>query len=281
MPESAHTNPLVSVFIQSYNYEKYVAEAIESVLKQSYKNFELIIIDDASQDQSPAIIEGFGKKYPDKIKFVNRTENWGLVRTYNEAVDCVNGDIFVAISSDDALPPGALEQRVQYFVAHPEVDILVTDFDVMDHRGQIVRGDDKLAIVPHFKRYYRVDFRDVYTPLLRGNFLQDGAMSVCLKRIRKEELRYDERCPNLSDYDLWLRLSKSYRWGYLAKPTFIYRWHGENLSAPGNPINTAALLAPQQIYTGISILPAGSGPLYTNTPLRTPDFFIARCSAPS
>jgi len=240
--------PRVSVLIQSYNYEKYIAEAIESVLKQSYQNFELTIIDDASQDQSPAIIEALGRKHSDRIKFVNRTENWGLVRTYNEAIDYVNGDIFVAISSDDLLLPRALEQRVQYFVDHPDVDILGTDFEVMDHRGQIFRGHDKLAIVPQFKRYYRVDFRDLYTPLLRGNFLQDGTMSICLKRIRKEEIFYDEKCPNLSDYDLWLRLSKNYRWGYLAEPTLIYRWHGENLSAPGNPMNTAELLAPQKIY---------------------------------
>lgn len=242
------SQPLVSVFIQSYNYERYIAEAIESVLSQSFQNFELIIVDDASQDQSPAIIEAFGKRYPGKIKFVNRTENWGLVRTYNEAIDYVNGDIFVAMSSDDILPSGALEQRVQYFTAHPEVDILGTEFEVMDHRGQIFRGDDKLAIVPQFKRYFRTDFRDVYTSLLRGNFLQDGAITIRMKRIRKEQVFYDEKCPNLSDYDLWLRLSKNYRWGYLAEPTFIYRWHGDNLSAPARALNTLELLAPEKIY---------------------------------
>lgn len=240
--------PRVSVFIQSYNYGRYISDAIESVLVQTYQNFELIVIDDASQDQSPAIIEEFGHKYPDKIKFVNRTVNWGLVRTYNEGVSYINGDIFVAMSSDDLLPPQALEKRVQYFVDHPKVDILATDFNVMDHEGKISSGDQKLTIVPQFKRYFQINFKDVYTPLLRANFLQEGAMTISLRRIPKEEIFYDEACPNLSDYDLWLRLLSGYRLEYLAESTFIYRWHGENLSAPRNRINTAKLLEPQKIY---------------------------------
>jgi glycosyltransferase involved in cell wall biosynthesis len=248
MSKTTHTNLLVSVFIQSYNYEKYITEAIESVLNQSYKNFELIIIDDASDDQSPAIIENFGQKYPAKIKFINRTENWGLVRTYNEVIDYINGDLFVIMSSDDVLPPRALEQRVQYFLDHPDVDILGTDFEVMDHRGKVFEGDNKLAITPQFKRYFRIDFQDLYTPLLRGNFLQEGALTIRLQRVKKEEILDDEKCPNLSDWEGWLRLAKHYRWGYLAKSTFVYRWHGENLSAPGNPINTDELLIPQKIY---------------------------------
>lgn len=242
------SSSLVSVFLQSYNYESYIARAIESVLNQTYQNFELIIIDDGSQDQSPAIIEEFGQKYPNKIKFINRKENWGIVKTYNQGVSYVNGDIFVTMSSDDLLPPRALEQRVKYFIDHPDVDILATDFDVINHEGKIFRGNEKLAIVPQFRRYFKVNFQDPYTPLLRANFLQEGALTICLKRIPKEEIFYDEACPNLSDYDLWLRLLGAYKVEYLAESTFIYRWHGKNLSAPGNSINTAKLLQPQKIY---------------------------------
>ena len=103
---------LVTVLIQSYNYEQYVEAAINSVLEQSYRRFELVIIDDGSTDRSPDIIQGIGDQHPSRITYINRRENKGIVSTYNEAIPYVNGDVFVAISSDDLLPRDALLKRV-------------------------------------------------------------------------------------------------------------------------------------------------------------------------
>ena len=248
MSKQFTTNPLVSVVLLSYNYDQFLRESLESIFGQSYQNFELIVIDDGSTDRSPEIIEEYARQYPEKMTILNRQENWGVSSTYNQALRYVSGNIFVGFSSDDVMPPDALEKRARYFREHPDVDMLATDFDVIDAEGAIHTGDAKLDVCPQFRRYFQVDFDNLYSELLQGNFLPDPTITVSLKRIQKHELRYDENCPLLSDWDLWLRMARHYRWAYLPESTVHYRWHGENLSWPqGSPKNEAALNA-QRIY---------------------------------
>ena len=168
---NTNSSPLVSVFLQSYNYDQFLRESLESILGQSYQNFELIVIDDGSTDDSPGIIEEYSYRYPEKMTILNRRENWGVSRTFNQAFDFVSGDLFVGFSCDDVMPPKALEGRVGYFQAHPDIDILVTNFDVIDAEGLIHTDNTKLEVCPQFRRFFQVDFKDLYTELLRGNFL--------------------------------------------------------------------------------------------------------------
>ena len=237
----------VSVFIQSYNHEHYVKAAIESVLRQSYQNFELLIIDDGSTDNSQAIIQKVVQTNPDKIGYLNLRENIGLTGTYNEAIKHLQGDLFVAISSDDLLQEDALQKRVRYMVGHPDVDLFAADFDVV-MGGRIYRGALKLRIVPQFTGQFRIDYAKIYEELLSGNFIQECALSFNLRNIDKTSIFYDDECPNLSDYDQLLRLSRKYRWGFLPEPVVIYRWHGRNISCEENPGYDSKNVAIQKLY---------------------------------
>ena len=103
---------MVSVIIDNYNYEKYISEAIESVLSQTYTDYEIIIVDDGSKDNSREIIEDYSKKYPDKISAVFK-ENGGQASAFNTGFLKAKGDIIAFLDSDDYWYPSKLEKIVK------------------------------------------------------------------------------------------------------------------------------------------------------------------------
>lgn len=103
---------MVSVIIDNYNYEKYIGEAIESVLLQTYTDYEIIIVDDGSKDNSREIIEDYSKKYPDKISVVFK-ENGGQASAFNAGFLKTKGDIIAFLDSDDYWYPSKLEKIVE------------------------------------------------------------------------------------------------------------------------------------------------------------------------
>lgn len=101
--------PLVSIVITNYNYGKFVAEAIDSALKQSYPNIEIIVIDDASTDNSLEIIQ----KFKDKISVIEHSKNLGIVKTRNQAIKTVSGDYLLFLDSDDTIPKDYISSLVR------------------------------------------------------------------------------------------------------------------------------------------------------------------------
>ena len=121
MSEINKKNPLVSVVVPCYNHERYVKECIQSIIDQSYKNIELIVIDDGSKDASVAVIEGLRGACEERFtrfEFSAR-ENRGLCNTLNQALDWCQGEYFAAIASDDQWLPFKTEKQVEYLEEHP------------------------------------------------------------------------------------------------------------------------------------------------------------------
>ena len=239
---------LASVIMPAYNHEAYVADAITSVLEQSYSAVELLISDDSSDDRTPEIIRQMADRHPDRITYVAGKTNRGTSARWSELLLRAQGHYIVPFASDDRLPAKAIEQRVRFLQDNPDLDVVVTDFDLIGGDGKLVSGDQKLNFVPQFKRLYDIDWKQLYAELLEGNFIPGGALCIGLSRICKTEVMQDALCPNLSDWDLWLRLAAKYRFGFLAQPTWQYRWHGGNLSTPGNPKNSQSQLLQQSLY---------------------------------
>ena len=115
--------PLVNIIMPVYNCEKYISSAIESVLKQSYTNWELLIIDDGSTDQSPMIADSYSQRYPDAIK-VYHQQNSGVSNARNFALSKVHGDFVTFIDSDDLYHPERLSTMLRFFEQYPESDIV-------------------------------------------------------------------------------------------------------------------------------------------------------------
>ncbi|MBW4698332.1 MAG: glycosyltransferase [Aphanocapsa lilacina HA4352-LM1] len=108
--------PLVSVLMCNYNFGRFIGQAIESVLRQTYRNFELIVVDDASTDESAAVIRTYG----DRIQAIFLERNSGQAEAYNTAIRHSRGEIVCLLDSDDYYHPNKLEQVVRAFAEHPE-----------------------------------------------------------------------------------------------------------------------------------------------------------------
>jgi glycosyltransferase involved in cell wall biosynthesis len=130
--------PLVSIVMPAYNTERYAAEAIASIEKQTYPNLELILIEDCSQDRTREIITSALKEFSRPCRFIPRKHNAGLAANYNEGVSLANGEFITQVDSDDVLPPNSILDRVRFLQASPDVDFVHTDLLIINEHSQII-----------------------------------------------------------------------------------------------------------------------------------------------
>lgn len=205
-------NPLVTVYITNYNYEKFLRQSIESVLNQSLQDFELIIIDDGSKDGSKAIIEEY--RTNEKISIIYQ-QNKGLNITNNVAMRTAKGKYLMRLDADDFLEPDALE-------------VMSTVLD----------KDDELGLV--FPDYYYVNAEGLKTgEEKRHNFekevsLYDQPAHGACTMVRLEFLKalggYNESFTCQDGYDLWIKFIMHHKVTNVSQPLFFYRRHGNNLT---------------------------------------------------
>ena len=204
-------NPLITVYITNYNYGKFVKKAINSVLKQTFKNFELIIIDDGSKDKSAKIIKQFQNK--NKIKVVFQ-KNKGLIVSNNLALRMSNAKYIMRLDSDDWLDPHALEIMFNILERNKKISLVFPDYYEVDKNGKIIG------------QVRRHDFKKV-------KLLDQPAHGACTM-IRKENLLdiggYDEEFNCQDGYYLWLKFIKKYVVRNVNLPLFYYRQHQNSLT---------------------------------------------------
>src|SRR6476660_5130840 len=117
------TTPRVSVCIPSYNHAPYLAEAIDSVLAQTYRDFEIVLVDDGSTDDSLEIAQGYAARFPDVVRVLTHANhaNLGISETVNLAYQESRGEFWSGLPSDDMLYPDKLERQVAFLDAHPNI----------------------------------------------------------------------------------------------------------------------------------------------------------------
>lgn len=203
--------PLITVICLCYNHARFVVEAIESVLNQSYKKIQVIVIDDASTDNSAEIIHGIVKDQAD-ILFIPLSENVGNCKAFNTALKEAKGDFIIDFATDDVMLPDRLEKQVNLFQALDEsYGVVFTDAMYIDDKGEFLsnhneslRSKGLMVDVPQ---------GDVYRDVLTRYFISSPTMMI--KREVFDRLNgYDE---NLSyeDYDFWVRSARYYKYGFL------------------------------------------------------------------
>jgi glycosyltransferase involved in cell wall biosynthesis len=126
--------PLVSVILAVYNCEKYLGEAIASIQSQTYQNWELLIIDDASTDSSADIAAAYAQADP-RIQFLRQPQNAGPMVCFNRGIDRAAGKYIARLDADDLMLPARLAKQVDYLEAHPDVGLLGTAFEMIDDQG--------------------------------------------------------------------------------------------------------------------------------------------------
>ncbi|HVW13936.1 MAG TPA: glycosyltransferase family A protein [Mucilaginibacter sp.] len=135
--------PLVSVIVPSYNHEKFITKCIESIIKQTYKNFELTVIDDGSKDDSPRILKDLQKKYGFGLVF---QQNIGLALTLNRGIkEYSRGKYYSSCSSDDYWLPDKLEKQVDFLEKNPEYPMCFGRSYVVDQSGEVIQSLTDIA----------------------------------------------------------------------------------------------------------------------------------------
>jgi glycosyltransferase involved in cell wall biosynthesis len=223
--------PKVSVILTSYNHEGFLREAIDSVLEQSFEDFELIIWDDASTDGSWSVINGY--QDPRIRAFQNET-NRRAIHGINRAISEVCSGTYIAIHhSDDAWESQKLEQQVAYLDGHPGVGAVFTNATVVDERGQSL-GDEAGVYGSIFNQPNRSRHEWLNHFFYRGNALCHP--SVLIRRICYEDCGlYRFGFSQLTDFDMWVRLCLKHEIHVLPDELvrFRIRSHNANVSRGG------------------------------------------------
>jgi glycosyltransferase involved in cell wall biosynthesis len=214
--------PKVSVIIPAYNCSQYLTEVIESVLKQTYKNFELIFVDDGSTDNTKNIIQKYIASYPEKIKYFYQ-ENKGLAVARNTGIRNAKGEFIALLDADDKWQPTTLEEEVKILVAESDVGLV--------HANTIRISDEgKMLYVNKRNKKY------LSGSIFKYLFLRKANISCPTVLFRKECCNrvgmFDENLTRLGceDRELWLRISLKYKIKYIDKVLAYYRVRNNSMS---------------------------------------------------
>lgn len=207
-----NATPLLSIYLVNYNYGKYIKESIESVLVQTFIDYELLIIDDGSTDNSKEIIQKY-ESLPNVYSIYQK--NKGLIKTNNIALGLARGKYIMRLDADDFLHENALKEMVDLLESDNELALVFPDYYNTDESGNITN---------HYKRF---DFQEKELLLEKP---AHGAVTMIRTQILKEVGGYDEEFNCQDGYDLWLKIFKSYKIKNIPLPLFYYRQHGSNLT---------------------------------------------------
>jgi glycosyltransferase involved in cell wall biosynthesis len=210
--------PQVSVVMASYNHAQFVGDAIESVLQQSFQDFEFIITDDGSTDGTPDVIRRFIDSRIDLEVF---TTNQGACEATNHCIDRARGNYVAVINSDDFFLPGKLARQVAILDAEPKLAAVFGLPHFVDEAGAQLRSQDN-----HFANVFSAAPADRFAWLrhffLRGNALCHPTVMV-RRRIYSELGTYNVALRQLPDFDMWIRICAQYPIRVLPEPMTAFR----------------------------------------------------------
>ncbi len=222
--------PRISVIIPVYNGEKYLQETLESIFHQTFSDFELLVIDDASSDGSLKLVKEFALKDPRVKMFVN-DQNMGISFSTNFGIDHAQGEFIALTDQDDISLPTRFEDQIQFLETHPEIDVLGTQVTLINDQNEKQGDESPLPLTPGLIRW----------GLIFGCMLSNSSVMFRRKVFDESEFRFGN-FKAAQDYDLFTRLSLNCQMANLPKILLNSRRHADNLS------RTSADLQRQETY---------------------------------
>ncbi len=196
---------LISVVLPTFNREKLIARSISSILNQTYKNFELIVVDDGSTDNTEQVVRAI---HDPRIIYI-KNEHRGGAAARNTGIQAARGAYIAFQDSDDEWFPSKLEKQLDVFMsAANTIGVVYTGF------WKLMKDGKKVYFPPENIKQKE---GDLYAELLWGNFITNQAAMVrkeCFERVGG----YDESLPGMHEWDLWLRMATRYEFAYIAEP---------------------------------------------------------------
>ena len=221
MTEEAN-KPLVTVLMAVYNSEKYLKEAVSSILSQTFTDFEFLIINDGSTDKSAEIVKSFHDK---RIKVVNNVQNIGVIRSLNKAVEYINGEYVARMDSDDICVPDRLEKEIAIFKKNPDVSIVAANVALVDKEGnEIGSWNEDIDTKTH---------EEIYRMLPYENCIANPTVMIKASLLKK--YKYNAFQKSSEDWDMWLNMASDGEKFYKINEALVkYRIHSSSITAGFN-----------------------------------------------
>lgn len=208
--------PCVSVVIPTYNYGHLLSRAVDSVLTQTFRDFEVLVVDDGSTDDTPKVLAGYGER----IQAI-RQDNAGVSAARNRGIAEARGEFIAFLDADDAWVPDKLEKQVAFLREHPQYDMVYSD---ISHYV-----DDRLV---HHSYLQERGYTQAASGLIYDNILREGFIFVPTVMVRRECLEavggFDPGLSCSEDLDLWLRIAERHRIGFLKESLVLRHDHSRN-----------------------------------------------------
>jgi glycosyltransferase involved in cell wall biosynthesis len=216
---------LVSVIIPTYNRAKYIGEAIESVLAQTYSPIEIIVVDDGSTDNTCEIVA----KYEPRVRYVYQNNAWcGAAR--NNGIRLATGKYTAFLDSDDLWLPEKLERDVEFLENHPKIGVVYSNCEFINAEGQVIKQQRRQSL----------------NGWITSELLQSNPIITCTLTVRSEILRvvggFREEREISEDWELWVRLSTRTQFAHLDCITAQKRDHPANIISDAKAIERSSAL---------------------------------------
>lgn len=212
-------NPKISVLIPAYNHGKYIRDTIQSVLNQTFPDFELLITDDCSTDDTARIIRSFSDK---RITGIFFDENKGTVRSLNYLLSIAKGEYIAVLGSDDVWEPDKLEKQINVLESDKNIAACFTWATIIDQDYNIVNDESKFLInIFNVRNYDKAHiFREFF---IKGNCFCHSSVMI-RKEIHDKIGKYNPAYRQLHDFDLWVRLLMGHEVSIIETPLVKYRF---------------------------------------------------------
>lgn len=207
--------PKVTVFIPVYNRENYIGEAIESILAQTFSDFEILLVDDGSSDRSVDKIHSYTDP---RIRLVCNGENLGIPKTRNKGVNLARGQYMAMLDSDDRAFPDRLEKQIAFLDTHPEYAQIGSWCRMMDAQGHVLNKIKRQPTLPD----------DIHAQMLFRCAISNR--SIMARTTILQEYGYRNDFPRCQDYELHVRLAKTYKLGNIPECLVYGRIHPEQIT---------------------------------------------------
>ena len=238
----------ISIIMTSYNYASYIEEAIKSVINQTYSNWELIIIDDCSKDNSVEIIEKYVKQ-DSRIKLIINNKNLGLAASLKKAISYAQYDWLAFLESDDIFYPNALEEKIKILPLNP--DIVFSDVELFGASDAINAIEEHLKGI---KKFYidlkESGFIENFRHIIPNINIIPTFSCAMVKKSLLENCKFQSVCKTYLDFYLWAQLREA-RVYYIHKKLTHWRMHSDSYTNKARNNRLKQLLFRIDIYSMI------------------------------
>ena len=211
--------PTVSVIIPTYNRAHLIVRAIQSVLNQTYQDFELIIVDDGSTDNTEEVIRKF-QEQDKRVKYIRHEKNRGGSAARNTGIKNAKGEYIAFQDSDDEWLPEKLKKQMEVFKDAPsELGVVSTGYIFIDE----LNGDTGKQFIPKKKGW-------IYEELLAGNCVGTTSTILIKRKCFEKAGLFDENLPSCQDWEMWIRIAKGHQFDFIENPLVRYYIHKNRIT---------------------------------------------------